>query len=374
MQYKVFPKINEKVSLLGMGCMRFPLNEDESVDEAQSIDMIRSAIDSGVNYVDTAYTYHQGDSEKIVGKALKDGYREKVLLADKMPIWLAKDKEDVKRIFDTQFQRLQVDCVDMYLVHNLSTPLWKRTKKLEALPFLEEMRAQGKIRYIGFSFHDTFDCFKEIVDAYEWDFCQIQMNYMDQNFQAGVKGLEYAASKGLGVISMESLKGGRLVAAIPPSVQKIFDACPIKKSPAEWAFKWLANRPEITLMLSGMGRKSELEENIEILSKENVAELTAEEAALIDDVAAEYNRLIPYPCTSCQYCMPCPQKLEIYKIINYYNDWNVYEQNPNTAFEYNNWLVKHGSDCIGCKACEEKCPQHLNISEAMQKAAGIFGR
>lgn len=373
MQYRTFPKINEKTSLLGMGCMRLPLKEDGSVDEAKSIALIRAAIDAGVNYVDTAYTYHKGDSEKIVGKALRDGYREKVLLADKMPVWLAKDKEDIKQMFDTQLERLQVDCVDMYLVHNVSAPLWKRAKKLEVLPFLEKMRAQGKLRYIGFSFHDTFECFQEVVDAYDWDFCQIQLNYMDQHFQAGVKGLEYAASKGLGVIIMESLKGGRLVAAIPPSVQKIFDACPIKKSPAEWAFKWLANRPEVTLMLSGMGRESELKQNIEILSKDNVAELTAEEAALINQVAGEYNRLIPYPCTACQYCMPCPQKLEIYKIINYYNDWNVYEQNPNTAFEYTNWMAKHGSDCVGCGACLEKCPQHLNIPEAMGKAAETFG-
>lgn len=373
MQYRTFPKINEKASLLGMGCMRLPLQEDKSVDETKSIALIRSAIDAGVNYVDTAYTYHKGDSEKIVGKALKDGYREKVLLADKMPVWLAKDKEDIRRMFDTQLERLQVECIDMYLVHNVSAPLWKRARKLEVLPFLEEMRAQGKIRYIGFSFHDTFECFQEVADAYDWDFCQIQLNYMDQCFQAGVKGLEYAASKGLGVVIMESLKGGRLVAAIPPSVQKIFDACPVKKSPAEWAFKWLANRPEVTLMLSGMGREAELKQNIEILSKEDVAALTDEEATLIDQVAEEYNRLIPYPCTACQYCMPCPQKLEIYKIINYYNDWNVYEQNPNTAFEYENWMTKHGSDCVGCGACLEKCPQRLNIPEAMGKAAETFG-
>jgi len=373
MQYRTFPKINEKVSLLGMGCMRLPLHEDESVNEEKAIEIIRGAIDAGVNYVDTAFMYHNGASEKVLGKALQDGYREKVLLADKMPIWLAKDEENMKQIFEKQLQRLQVDCIDMYLVHNVNQFSWKRCKKLNLMPFLEEMKAQGKIRYIGFSFHDTFDFFKSVVDEYPWEFCQIQLNYMDKEFQAGVKGLEYAAAKGLGVIIMESLKGGRLVAAIPPSVQRIFDACPIKKSPAEWAFKWLANRPEVTLMLSGMNRESELQENIEILSKEDVAVLTEEEAALIDQVSAEYNRLIPYPCTSCQYCMPCPQKLEIYKIINYYNDWNVYEQNPNTKLEYTTWLTKHGSDCVSCKLCEEKCPQHLNISEAMQKAGETFG-
>lgn len=373
MQYRTFPKINEKVSLLGMGCMRLPLKDDKSVDEDKSIAIIRSAIDAGVNYVDTAYPYHGGDSERVLGKALKDGYREKIMLADKIPMWLVTDKEHVRRMFDTQLRRLQVECIDMYLLHKMSKPLWEHAKEIDVLSFLEEMKAQGKIRYIGFSFHDSFDCFQDMIDGYGWDFCQIQLNYMDQNFQAGVKGLEYAASKGLGVVIMEPLKGGQLVTSIPPSVEKIFDACPIKKTPAEWAFKWLANRPEVTVILSGMSRESELQENIEILSREDVAELTMEEADLIDQLAAEYNRLLPYSCTACQYCTPCPQGLEIYKIVNYYNDWVAYGQNPNTAFEYVNWLEKHGSDCIGCKACEEICPQHLSISEAMQEATRAFG-
>lgn len=374
MQYRTFDKINEKTSLLGMGTMRLPLQEDGKVNEAEAISMIRAAIDSGVNYVDTAYMYHDGTSEVITGKALKDGYREKVLLADKMPIWLAKDEEAMKQIFYTQLERLDTDCIDMYLVHNVNRSSWKRCKKLNLMPFLDEMKAQGKIRHIGFSFHDKLDLFKEVLEEYPWEFCQIQLNYMDKNHQAGVEGLKLAASKGLGVIIMEPLKGGRLTDRIPPTVKKIFDEYNVKRTPAEWAFKWLAAMPEVTVMLSGMSSMEQLEANIDIFSDENLSVLTDDEKALIDKVSDEYNRLIPYSCTGCQYCLPCPQKLEIQKVIGYYNDWNVYEHNPSTKFEYDSWLVKHGSDCVGCGSCEEKCPQSLPIIEAMKAAAEVFGK
>ncbi len=374
MQYRKFEKIGKDVSLLGMGAMRLPTFEDGTVDADQAIDIIRSAIDAGVNYVDTAYTYHNGQSERIVGRALKDGYREKALLADKMPIWIAKDEEHMKQIFDKQLERLDTDCIDMYLVHNVGVPIWKRCKKFNLMPFLEEMKAQGKIKHIGFSFHDKLEFFKEMLDEYDWEFCQIQLNYMDKNHQAGLEGLKYAAEKGMDVIIMEPLKGGRITDAIPPTVQALWDGFETKRSPAEWAFKWLANMPEVKLMLSGMSNKEQLMENIKILSADDAAVLTDDEKALIDRVSDEYNKLIKYSCTGCQYCLPCPQKLEIPKILGYYNDWSVYEKNPSTKFEYDTWLTKHGSDCIGCGACEEKCPQSLEIIQAMKDAAEAFGQ
>ncbi|HIU25055.1 MAG TPA: aldo/keto reductase [Candidatus Copromorpha excrementigallinarum] len=374
MEYRTL-KTGEKVSLLGLGTMRLPLAEDGSVNEKEAIELIRAAMDSGINYVDTAYTYHGGNSEKILGKALKDGYRERVILADKMPIWLAKDEEAMRKIFDRQFERLDTDIIDMYLVHNITVPIWKRVKKLNLLPFLEEKKAEGKIKHIGFSFHDKFQLFEEVIDAFPWEFCQIQLNYMDKDFQAGVKGLKYAASKGLSVIIMEPLKGGRLTNSIPPSVEKLFSEAAVKRSPAQWAFKWLAAMPEVSLMLSGMSDRKQLEANVEIMSMKDLCLLTEEEAAMIDRVSDEYNKLVKYSCTGCQYCMPCPQKLEIPKLIGHYNDWFIYDKNPSTAMEYRTWIPdgRHASDCIGCGACEEKCPQSLPIREALKKTAELFG-
>ncbi len=375
MHYRTFKKIDEKASLLGLGCMRLPADEDDNVREEEAISMIRSAIDSGINYVDTAFTYHGGRSEKILGKALKDGYREKILLADKMPIWIAKDEESMKSIFYKQLERLCTDSIDMYLVHNITKSIWKCAQKLNLMPFLEEMKAEGKIKHIGFSFHDSYEFFEEVVNAYDWDFCQIQLNYMDKDHQAGLKGLKYAAEKGLGVVVMEPLKGGRITDTLPPTVQKIWDSAETKRSPVQWAFKWLASMPEVTVMLSGMSSKEQLEENIEIFSSDEILTITDEEKALIDKVADEYNRLIKYSCTGCNYCMPCPQKLEIPRILRYFNDWNVYEHHPSLGMEYTTWLApgRHASDCIGCKACEEKCPQSLPIAKAMKEAAEAFG-
>lgn len=375
MKYRTFGKINEKVSLLGMGAMRLPETADGKVDEQEAISIIRSAIDSGITYVDTAYPYHNGESEVIVGKALKDGYREKVLLADKMPIWLAKDEDHMKEIFSKQLKKLDTDCIDMYLVHSVNTPNWRRIKKLNLMPFLEEMKAQGKIRHIGFSFHDSYELFEEVLNDYPWEFCQIQLNYMDKNIQAGVKGLKLAAEKGLGVIIMEPLKGGRLTSAIPPAVQELWDSADVKRSPAEWAFKWLAEMPEITLILSGMSSREQLEENIRIISSDDLTVLTEAEKNLIDKVSDEYNRLIKYSCTGCEYCLPCPQKLNIPDLLEYYNEWNTYGQNPATKMEYMDWVAKgrHASDCVGCKACEEKCPQKLPIAQALKEAAESFG-
>lgn len=374
MQYRTFDKTGQKVSLLGMGTMRLPVTEDGQVDREAAISMIRHSIDEGINYVDTAYMYHDGESEKIVGQALKDGYREKVLLADKMPVWLAKDEEAMRSIFDEQFARLEVDVIDMYLVHNVTVPVWKRAQKFHLMDFLEEKRAEGKIRHIGFSFHDQLSLFKEVIDSYPWDFCQIQLNYMDKEFQAGEEGLHYAAEKGIPVIIMEPLKGGKLTDTLPPSVKALWKQAEIQRTPAEWALRWVANHSEILTILSGMSAPEQLEENLRILSQAKPNSLTEKELSIIDQVSSEYNRLIQYSCTSCKYCMPCPKKIDIPTAIRFYNEWFLYEGNPKIKADYPNWLVKdrQPGDCIACKVCEDHCPQHLPISEIMKKTAEIF--
>lgn len=376
MRYRTFKKINENVSLLGIGAMRFPETTNGEVDETAAIRIIRAAIDSGINYVDTAFTYHGEKSEIVVGKALKNGYRERVLLADKMPIWLAKDEVHMRELFNIQMKRLDVDCIDMYLIHSVSQDNWKRAKELKLLTFLEEMRAAGKIRYIGFSFHDSYELFQEVLDAYTWDFCQIQLNFMDKELQAGVKGLQLASEKDLGVIIMEPLKGGRLTSNIPPDIQSIWDSADVRRPPAEWSFKWLAAMPEVTLILSGMSSEEQVYENIKIMDSDDLEKLTDEDHILIDRISSEYNRLVKYSCTGCEYCLPCPQGLNIPELLEYFNDWNTFGKNESTKTEYLLWVPEDGfaSGCIGCGACEKKCPQQLPIVQALKDTVAAFGK
>ena len=367
MQYRNFKKTGEELSLLGVGTMRLPLLESGEIDEDQ-------AIDSGVNYVDTAYMYHDGLSEVVTGKALKDGYREKVFLADKMPAWYAKSPEDVAAIFEEQLKRLDVDSIDMYLVHNISAPIWKLVQKHNVLPFLEEQKAKGRIKHIGFSFHDELPLFKEVVDSYDWDFCQIQLNYMDAEFQAGVEGLKYAADKGLSVIIMEPLKGGKITDSIPESIQQMWDSAEIRRTPVEWAFKWVANFPEVTTILSGMSNMAQLKDNIRIFQDLKADSLTEKEEAIIKNVADQYNSLIQYSCTACKYCLPCTVKINIPGVISYYNDWFLFGQNPKIREDYLTWNApgRRAEDCTDCKVCESKCPQGLPISDIMRQAYKQF--
>jgi len=376
MNYRTFSKTGEKISLLGFGTMRLPVvnGEFDQINEPEAIKMIRAAVDCGINYVDTAYMYHNGKSEVVVGKALKDGYREKVLLADKMPVWMAKSEKDVARIFEDQFKRLDVDCIDMYLVHNITGPIWNRAKKFHTMEYLEKQRAKGRIKHIGFSFHDQLNIFKEVIDEYPWDFCQIQLNYMDAGFQAGVEGLKYAASKNIPVVIMEPLKGGKLTDILPRSIKEFWDKAPVKRTPAEWALRWVADFPEVLTILSGMASMEQVEENVRILSDAVPNSLTKKEQELIKSVADEYNKLIQYSCTACKYCMPCPSKIEIPSVIGFYNDWHLYEGNEKIMADFRTWIapIKRPSVCTACKACEGHCPQHLPISEIMAKAKDIF--
>ena len=376
MQTRTFEKIGQKVSLLGLGAMRFPCLENGEVDEAEAIRLIRSAIDQGINYVDTGYTYHGGKSETIIGKALQDGYRQRTLIADKLPIWLVESEADTERFLNEQLSRLDTDVIDMYLIHCIDEDGWDRVKKHAVIPTLERMKAQGKIRSIGFSFHDEYALFEEVIDAYDWDYCQIQLNYTDTEFQAGIKGLRYAASKGMGVVIMEPLKGGRLTDAVPQQIQALWDRAPVKRTPAEWAFKWVASQPEVTIILSGMSTMEQLQQNIDLFSRSDLADLTVEEQVLILKVADLYRSMTKYPCTECRYCMPCPNGVLIPRLIRYYNDWCAYEHNPKLKEEYLEWQEpsEHASNCVKCRACEKHCPQHLPVMQIMDEIVDAFGR
>ena len=374
MLYRRFEKGGIDLSLLGMGCMRFPADAEGKVDEPKAIELIRRSIDEGVNYVDTGYTYHGGLSERIIAKALKDGYRERTLVADKMPTWMIKNEEDVRRIFQDQLDRLEVDVIDLYLVHSVTKESWEAVKKCDLMNILEEYRQAGKIGYIGFSFHDEYALFEEVIDSWDWDFCQIQLNYVDVEFQAGLKGLKYAGEKGIPVVIMEPLKGGRITDTVPTAVQKIWDEATVKRSPAQWAFKWVAQFPEVLTILSGMSSMEQLEENIEIFSDSDLGKISPEESDMIEKVGRLYKSLIRYQCTECKYCMPCPKGLAIPNLIRYLNDWYAFDQNPKLKKEYHTWLdpQEKASGCVRCGQCEKACPQHLPIMEIMGEVAGVF--
>lgn len=370
MQYRKMGKTGALVSALGFGCMRFPINEDNTINEDLAISMLRHAIDSGVNYVDTAYPYHQGTSELVVGKALKDGYREKVYLADKLPVWLLESEDDFDKYLDEQLEKLGTDHIDFYLLHALSKERFEeKVKKFNLTKKLEEARAAGKIRYIGFSFHDSLDIFKEIIDYYDgWDFCQIQYNYINLTHQAGTEGLEYAASKGLGVIIMEPLLGGKL-ANLAPHVAEAF---PEGKAHVEYALDYLWDKAEVSLLLSGMSTPEQVEDNLLYAGRSHVGMVTEEDRKAYAKAKEIFDKMALVNCTKCAYCMPCPFGLNIPELFAAYNMTASHGMDP--AKEAYAALSTKADACSACHHCEKECPQHIKISEIMPKVAKIFER
>jgi predicted aldo/keto reductase-like oxidoreductase len=313
--------------------------------------------------------YHDGTSENVVGKALKDGYREKVFLADKLPPWVVKSGEDMRQVFETQTERLGTG-IDMYLVHSIEEGYMQKIKDLDMLGFMDGLRASGQVRHIGFSYHGrTAELFREVIDSFDWDFCQIQLNYMDARVQAGVAGLKYAGSKGIPVVVMEPLKGGKITQSIPPQVQEIWDAFPVKRTPAEWAMRWVADFPEVLTILSGMSEMEQVEDNLRILSDAGAGQVTEEEKAVISRVADKYNELIRFGCTSCGYCLPeCPKRIAIPEIVNMMNEVALYGCAGAVRVEVGLQSVQP-SACIACGACTDICPQHLPIPDIVKECS-----
>ena len=375
MRYREFGKTGEKISILGFGCMRFP-QIDGKIDEEKTIEMVRYAIDNGVNYIDTAYPYHNGESEIVVGKILKDGYRERVNLATKLPSWEINSREDMDKYFNEQLKKLQTEQIDFYLIHALDKGLWENLVENNIFDFLNEIKKSKKVRYVGFSFHDKYEVFKEIIDSYDWDFTQIQYNYLDEEYQAGTKGLEYASKKDMGVIIMEPLRGGKLANNLPNDILEVINKSDSKKSPVQWAFKFLYNKPQIGIVLSGMSNMEQVIDNIRICNEDGVANsMNLENEKVIEALRDKLKSKIKINCTDCKYCMPCPNGVNIpacFECLNNSSMFNDIEGIKNNMYKY---LIEQDADaskCIECGKCEKSCPQHIDIINKLKKVKETF--
>ncbi|NLF68467.1 MAG: aldo/keto reductase [Candidatus Anammoximicrobium sp.] len=375
MKYRTLGRTGVEVSVLGFGAMRLPQRGREGeVDEPAAIELIRWAVDHGVNYVDTAYVYHAGAGEGVVGRALRDGYRQKVQLATKLPIWSVERLADCDRIFQEQLDRLQTDHIDFYLLHCLQKTYWPKLRDLGVLQWAERQQAAGRIRHFGFSFHDSYEAFVEIVDAYPWSCCQIQYNFVSEDVQAGTRGLQYAAAKGLGVIVMEPLFGGTL-ANPPPTVQRLWDSAGAGVRPPDVALRWVWDKPEVSLALSGMNALDQVRQNVASAERSGAGTLTADERGLLARVRDEYQRLSPIPCTKCGYCLPCPSGVNIPVNFELYNQATVF-QGSSRLLCRNLYLSLPESEradaCARCGTCEDRCPQHLPVAELLQRTSEHF--
>ncbi len=374
MRYRPFGSTGWNASALGLGCMRLPTRGPRSeIDEPAAISLVHRAIEGGVNYLDSAYGYHDGASEVLVGKALAGGWRDRVKIATKLPPWSITSAADFQRIFDQQRSRLETDRVDLYLFHGLDRGEWVKIRDLGVLDWAARQQAAGSIGWLGFSFHDSVDAFREIVDAYRWTFAMIQHNYLDEHDQAGSEGLAYAATRGLAVTVMEPLLGG-VLAEPPDPVRALWEAAPAKRSPVGWALAWLWNKPEVSVVLSGMSAMAQLEENLRLADEAAVGMLSPAEVQLAAGVAQAWEGLRPIPCTSCNYCMPCPNGVDIPRNLGMYNRAVMYGRMDRGRWWYAE--VKAGEragDCTDCDACQEKCPQKIPISDWMPRIHEALG-
>ncbi len=374
MEYRNFGKTNFIPSALGFGCMRLPqkAGEDNQIDEPEATRMVRYAIDQGVNYIDTAWPYHSGQSEVFLGRALQDGYRERIALATKMPSWLIEKQDDFDSYFSRQLERLQTDHIDFYLLHALNQRHWDNYLNLNVFDWVEKQMAEGKIGHIGFSFHDEYPVFENILTGYDhWDFCQIQYNYMDTDYQAGLRGLKMATERGLGVVVMEPLKGGKLAIEVPPdSVKNVFDQAETPRKPAEWALQWLWNQPEVGVVLSGMSTWEQVDLNLASASRSGVGSLLVEEVQIVEQARDAWQGLAPVACTHCEYCLPCPTGVLIPQIFAIYNTAMMYGEQERGQSAYRSQIAEasRADACIECGTCESLCPQNLTIIDYLKDA------
>lgn len=373
MNFRENKKNGDLLSILGFGCMRLP-KKGNAIDLEEAEKMILSAINRGVNYFDTAYIYQNGKSEITLGKVLSKGFRDKVKIATKLPPFMVKKTSDFDKIFNTQLERLQTDHIDYYLIHMLmDVQTWDRLKSIGVIEWILEKKKIGTIRNIGFSFHGTKNSFVSIVDAYDWDFCQIQYNFIDENNQAGKSGLLYAASKGIPVIIMEPLRGGKIVFGLPKEIDDLWRQMIPSRTVADWALRWVWNHPEANVVLSGMSSQEQVDDNIRIASVAQANELSAKEIAVFDAAREIIREKTKVGCTACGYCMPCPAGVDIPACFAAYNDKYLHHSGMGSKFTYmqnTGAFGKHpayASLCVGCRKCELHCPQSIEISQRMKE-------
>jgi predicted aldo/keto reductase-like oxidoreductase len=388
MKFRKMGSLGWEVSALGFGCMRLPPRRINRLraETDESVKIIRRGIDLGINYLDSAYVYHLGDSEKVVGLALKDGYRDRVKIATKLPTFLVRNSGDFDKYLQTSLERLQTEYIDIYMFHNLEKNSFEKVKKLGLLDKMKEAKEKGLIHHIGFSFHDNLPVFKEVIDYYRWDMAQIQYNYMDTGVQATTEGLKYAYSKGIAVVVMEPLKGGKL-ANPPKEALEIMDASLNRRTPVDWAFQFLWNRPEVSTVLSGMGSKSMVEENCASADRSGINTLSDVDQNVISKVADIYREKILVPCTACNYCMPCPVGVNIpgnFALLNNMSTESSWLRRMMAKRRYGEMAKSvekvdamksngNASVCVNCGKCLEKCPQHIPIPSELKKVHQVLG-
>ena len=384
MQYRSVPKTGDQLSILGYGCMRLPTRRG-TIDRKTASRQIYEAIDRGVNYLDTAVPYHNGKSEPFLGDILSTGgYRDKVRIATKLPHWSVSSSADMEKTLDKQLKNLKTDCIDYYLIHNLNGASWGAAKQKGVTAFLDSALKSGKIANAGFSYHGGAQDFITVVDDYDWTFCQIQYNILDTQNQAGKKGLKYAAEKDLAVMIMEPLRGGNLAKMPPAAVKKIWQQADTRRSPAEWALRWVWNHPEVTVVLSGMNNDQHIRENLVMADTALPEAFSKTERAMVREVRKTFLELMKVGCTGCQYCMPCPEGVNIPGCFEQFNSRHVFQDRSARLF----YLAMQGgvlngqpalaSQCVHCGACLEKCPQNImipdHLAEVADKMEGFLAR